>query len=321
MEEALRGLAGQFAWEPEIEGDIPAATRFIVCGMGGSHLGASLLLAHDPSLPIRIHSDYGLPAIPASERAETLVILSSYSGNTEEELDAAQAAVDAGFASVAITTGGKLAEFAREHSLPLILLPETGIEPRMAIGYQLLALASVIGGSPLVNAVRAAGSMVAPEAQQEIGTEVGSALEGRIPLVYASNQNEIVARIWKIFFNETAKIPAFFYPLPEFCHNELSGFDTAPATEELSQRFLAIFLTDETDHPRTVKRMEIARDLLNERGIDTIAVPLEGTSPLHTALGGIATGVWAALALAATYGVPDAETPLIAEFKERMSDV
>ncbi|HYF29112.1 MAG TPA: SIS domain-containing protein [Candidatus Paceibacterota bacterium] len=319
MEEQLLSLPEQFSWEPAYDG--PAGERFLVCGMGGSHLAASLLLVHDPALPIRIHRDYGLPAIPDAERAGTLVIVSSYSGNTEEELDAAEAALEAGFPTVAITTGGRLAEFAVERGLPLIRLPDSDVEPRMAIGHALLALAAVIGGQDLVEEVRAIGSSLDPEAQQEMGSEVGSALTERIPLIYATTEHEIVARMWKIFLNETAKVPAFSYSVPEFCHNELSGFDTAPATEILSERMLPMFLTSDADHPRNTLRMEIARDLLNERGIDTIAVPLEGETALGRALSGIATGVWAALALAAAYDVPDAKTPLIAEFKERMQDV
>lgn len=311
-------LPEQFSWEPGVTGTVPSASRYLVCGMGGSHLAASLLLRHDPALPVSIHRDYGLPA-----RVEpgTLVILSSYSGNTEEVLDAGEAALSAGLPALAITKGGQLADFAERHDMPHVLLPETGVEPRMAIGHALLALAKVIGGDALVSAVRAAGTALEPEAVREMGLEIGNALTERIPLIYASTRNAAIANFWKIAMNETAKIPAFTYPVPEFCHNELSGFDTAPATEGLSERFLAVFLTDEGDHERNTKRMEIARDLLNERGIDTIAVPLTGTSALHTALAGVATGVWAALSLAQTYEVPDAQTPLIAEFKDRMAGI
>jgi len=316
MEEQLRTLPNQFAWEPTYEGN--TSSSFVVCGMGGSHLAASLLLAADPTLPIRIHRDYELPPITDTN---TLVILSSYSGNTEEVLSAAQGVVDQGLKAVAITKGGALQAFAVEHDIPTIALPELDAEPRMALGHTLLALAKVVGGDTLVAAVRASGLAVTPAETEEMGVEVGNALTDRIPLIYASSQHEIIARIWKIFFNETAKVPAFSYSLPEFCHNELSGFDTVEATEELSSRFLAVFLTDEEDHPRNTARMEIARDLLNERGIDTIAVPLSGTDPLQKALMGITTGVWAALSLAQTYEVPDAQTPLIAEFKSRMNDV
>lgn len=317
MEEQLEGLPAQFSWKPTYEGSTPegSASEYIVCGMGGSHLAASLLEQHDPTLPIRIHRDYGLPPVTESSR----IILSSYSGNTEEILDAAQTAVDTGLSAIAITTGGALADYAREHNIPLILLPTTGAEPRSAFGHELLALAYAIDPE-LVASVREAGSAVTPETRKEMGEEIGVALEGRIPLIYAATSNEIVARIWKTFFNETAKVPAFSYPIPEFCHNELSGFDMTEATEDLSSRFIAIFLTDEEDHPRNQKRMEIARDLLNERGIDTLAVPLEGATPLTKALSGISTGVYAALTLAHTYGVEDAKTPLIAEFKERMKD-
>ena len=318
MEDQLTSLPAQFEWEPAYEGTSPSdsPSEYVVCGMGGSHLAASLLLVHDATLPIRIHRDYGLPPVAESSR----IILSSYSGNTEEVLDAARVAVDAGLSAVVITTGGALADFARANNLPLILLPDTGAEPRGAFGYELLSLAYAIDPA-LVPSVREAGSAVAPLTKKDMGVEVGAALDGRIPLIYASTDNEIVARVWKIFFNETAKIPAFSYSVPEFCHNELSGFDVAGSTEDLSQRFVAIFLTDESDHVRNQKRMEIARDLLNERGIDTLAVPLEGEMPLTKALEGIATGVYAALTLAHAYGVPDAKTPLIAEFKERMKDV
>lgn len=319
MEEQLTSLPAQFSWEPKYETvtHADARSRYIVCGMGGSHLAASLLLRHEPSLPISIHHDYD---IPFGNYTNALIVLSSYSGDTEEVIDAAQAAVRANLPAVAITTGGRLADFARANNIPLILLPDTGAEPRGAFGYELLALAYVIDPS-LAEAVREIGRNVSPESKKDLGVEVGAALDGRIPLIYASTSNEIVARVWKIFFNETAKVPAFSYSVPEFCHNELSGFDIADTTEDLSARFVAIFLTDEQDNPRNTLRMEIARDLLNERGIDTLAVPLEGAAPLTKALEGIATGVYAALTLAQKYGVPDAETPLIAEFKERMKAV
>ncbi len=321
MEEQILHFADQFSWEPSIENAerLPADTSsLVVCGMGGSHLGARLLLRHDPTLDIRIHSDYGLPSEPAERLRASLIVASSYSGETEETLDAARAASDAGFAVAVVTTGGALADFARERALPLILLEKQSVEPRMAVGATMLALARLMRAEALEKEIRETGAAIDVHAGETEGAALAARLAGSVPVVYASALNASTAYFWKIAFNETGKIPAFYNLFPEVCHNELSGFDAVPSARSLSSRLHILELHDTDDHPRIGKRMRIMRELLEARGVAVTTVELSGRTGLEKALYGVLAGIWAAVAVAKTYQAPDAATPLIAEFKKEM---
>ena len=323
MEEQIQRFTEQFAWEPEITHAerLPVdSSHLIVCGMGGSHLGAELLLALKPELDITIHSDYGLPHEPSARLRTALIVASSYSGETEETLDAAEKALAAGLSVAVITTGGRLAAFATEHELPCITLPKQGFEPRMAFGAGMLALAKLIGDTELEKNIRDAGNRLQTIDGKDAGTALAKKLIGSTPLVYASTRNTSIASSWKIMLNETAKIPAFTHVLPELCHNELSSFDTAPSTKELSARFHIVFLTDTEDHSRITKRMTQLQKILTARDIPFSIIPLSGAR-IDRVFTSVLLGVWVATALAKEYGIPDAATPLMTEFKRTMRDL
>ncbi|MBI4065786.1 hypothetical protein HY412_01150 [Candidatus Kaiserbacteria bacterium] len=321
MEEQILNFAEQFKWEPEIlraERLPKNSSNIVVCGMGGSHLGARLLLRHNPLLDISIHSDYGLPRESAERLRNALIVASSYSGETEETLDAARAAVRAGLSVAVVTTGGALAKLAEERSLPLILIPKTGVEPRMAVGAFMLALARLLRDTELENNIRKIGADMDVQKGKIAGEALAKRLSGKIPLVYASTLNAPLAYFWKIALNETAKVPAFYNLFPELCHNELSGFGSTDATMTLSAQLSVLMLRDSDDHPRISKRMNIMRELLSERSIAVADVELSDGTGLEKSLNGILAGVWTAIALAKNNDVPDAGTPLISEFKRRM---
>ena len=323
MEEQVMNFNEQFKWRPELlrAERLPGnPSNIIVCGMGGSHLGARLLLRHDSTLPIKIHSDYGLPRKSDERLRSALIVASSYSGETEETLDSARSAVEAGLSVAVITTEGALASYAEEHSLPIILVPKEKVEPRMAVGAFMLALARLMRDTELEKNIREVGININVKKGQVDGEALAKRLTGSIPLVYASTLNSSLAYFWKIAFNETAKVPAFYNLFPELCHNELSGFDTHEHTRELSSHMSILLLKDSDDHTRITKRMEIMRELLTARDIKVEEVELSGNIGLEKALNGILFGVWTALALAKEYGVPDAVTPLISEFKRKMSE-
>ena len=285
--------------------------------MGGSHLGAWLIKRYGKVSNITIHRDYGMPDLPP-DLQDVCVILSSFSGNTEEILDAGEHARERGLPSMAIATGGKLLEYARQHSLPHIQIPETGLEPRMAIGFSMLGLARLMMNKPLEDAVRTGGKAVDPGAGQKEGKRLADVLAGKIPLIYSSTANVPVSYIWKVKFNETSKIPAFIDTFPEMCHNELTGFDVVPSTKEISARLHAVFLEDFSDHPRVQERMRIAGEMLAERGIPVEHVALAGKTAYEKAFNGALLADWVTLNLAQGYGVPNPETPMVAEFKKRI---
>lgn len=325
MMDTLRRFGEQFSWQPEVENAdrLGAHERFVVCGMGGSHLGAWLLERYGgKSGAIIIHRDYGLPLVPPG----ALVILSSFSGETEEVLDAANAARAAGLPMAAVSVGGSLLAFAREHGIPYIKIPDTTLEPRLAIGFSMLALTRLMGDGSLEALVRATGLAVDPEARREEGLALGQRLIGYIPWVWASAQHDVLAYIWKIKFNESGKIPASWAILPEACHNDLTGFDVVEATAELTRRVQVVMLADAVDHPRIGRRMDVAREVLAEKGVATATVLLQASQAIPGAEGfakafdAAILADWAAIALSEHYKVPNPETPLIAEFKRRLLD-
>ena len=322
MEDAIRNFPKQFEFEPEVinADKLTKHDKFILCGMGGSHLGAWLLKRHNPYIDLLIHRDYGLPRVPEYFLKESLIVLSSHSGNTEEVLDVGKAAIEKKLSLAAIADSGELLDFAKANNLPYIDLPNIDIEPRMAVGFAMIAIARLIGNSTLLNEIREVGRKISPEQWKEEGEILATHLIGRQPIVYASALNLPLAYNWKIKFNETAKIPASFNVFPELCHNELSGYDITDGTKELSERMHVVILSDDEDYIRIKKRIMILEGLLLERSIPSSIVPVVGESALQKVFNNILMAEWVAITLAHHYGVPDAKTPLIAEFKRRMRE-
>lgn len=261
----------------------------IVVGMGGSHLAADLLKLLKPELDITVHKDYGLPKVKENE----LVVLSSYSGNTEEVLDAYDKA--SGFNRAVITTGGKLLEKAKLDNTKFILLP-AGLQPRDAIHLCLGALYELLGEK-----------LELPEIKPNEPIEI----KDRIPLIYTSNQFQALGYIFKIKFNETGKIPAFNDVLPEADHNEINGFAKF-------NNFYGLFVTDENDHPQVVKRMVITAKLYNEIGIPTKFIQLDGIDMLHKIFNFLDLVNVTALATAKFYGLDPVAVPMVEKLKKEL---
>lgn len=315
MEDTLTKFSEQFDWIPRVENQEQLGRHafFKIVGMGGSHLGGWLLQQYSGLFNITIHRDYGLPACPDG----TLVILTSYSGNTEEILDAARVAFARKIPTAIIASGGKLLAFAREHYLPHIQIPEMGLEPRMATGLLMIATARLMSNSVLEDNIRAAGKAISPAANKPEAEKLAEKLRGKIPVLYSSASNESLSYIWKINLNETSKIPAFWNEFPELCHNEISGYDVVDSTRPLSAQLAPVFLADYTDHPRVQKRMQILKEILTEKGIPVYEQHLLGMG-FEKAFRSVLFSNWVSMFLAQYYGVPNPETPLIADFKRRM---
>ncbi len=321
MEEAIKKFPQEFEFVPEVvnETNLIKTDKFIVCGMGGSHLGASILKRDNPYLDLLIHRDYGLPRVPEYFLKSALIILSSYSGNTEEVLDVAKLAKEKKLSLAVIAKDGELLKFAVDNNVPFIKIPETKIEPRMAIGFNVIALARLIQDSNLEERIKFSGNRIDPQDSREVGEDLARVLKDKIPIVYSSTVNLPIAYIWKIKFNETGKIPAFYNSFPELNHNELSAFDMHGNTEELCENFNVIFLTDKDDDERIKKRMDIMEELLVEKSINVTRIPIEGDNTFTKVFRSSLLAEWTALNLANYYGEPDSETPIIADFKKRMS--
>jgi glucose/mannose-6-phosphate isomerase len=218
----------------------------------------------------------------------------------------------------AVSLGGKLLEFAREKEIPFIQIPDTGLEPRMAIGYAMLAIARLMGNETLETAIRDGGEHVSVSEDQRVGLSLAEKLIGKVPLIWSSGKNLPVAYIWKVKFNETSKIPAFCNHFPELNHNEFTGFDVVDSTRPVTGNFHVIMLADPKDHPRVQKRMALSKTMLEERGIPVDMIQMHGEH-FQKLFAASLLGDWVSLGLAEHYGVPNPETPLIAEFKKRIA--
>ncbi len=318
MSDAIKNFAKQFAFEPIIEngdGFVPKK-KVIVAGMGGSALAAGLLKNWNPDLDLRVHKDYGLPFISDSDKKETLVIASSYSGNTEETIDAYHQAGKQGIMRVVIAVGAKLIETAKKDGVQYIQLPNTGIQPRSALGFSFKAHLKFLGLRDALKDISALAKEFDPSVFEEDGKKLANELRGYVPVIYSSARNESIAYNWKIKFNETGKIPAFYNILPELNHNEMTGFDIKESSRDLSEKFFFIFLRDRTDHPRIQKRMDILERLYQDRGLSVRLVDLEGVHPFYKIFSSLVLADWTAVYSAQGYGLESEQVPMVEEFKK-----
>lgn len=320
MFESIRSFPSQFAFRPLIKNarNFRPSRKMIVAGMGGSALAGDLLTRLDPSLDVLVHRNYGLPAIPESELKDRLIVLDSYSGNTEEVLDAYRTAKKARLRMIAISVGGALIEEARRAGIPYIELPNTGIQPRMALGFSVTALFAAVGARGARTRLARLSRVLSSDGAEKIGRELARAIGGRMPLIYASDTNRGLAYIWKIKINETAKIPAFFNVVPELNHNEMTGFDCAPKASRFPELFHAIILVDGDDHPRIRKRMEALHELYRERNVETLMLSLEGKDVPKKIFSNVLLADWTAFALAERYGSEPDAVPMIEQFKKKI---
>lgn len=318
FKDGIKILNMQFTFEPRIEnGDLPVGfENFIVCGMGGSNLASGLLKIWKPELEITMHRGYGLPLI--TDETKTLVILSSYSGETEETLDAYRTALSRKLKIAVISKGGRLLELAKENGTPFIRLPEGEIQPRLALGLSLKAMLKLLGEEAALKEVSELAGLLHPSDYETAGKELAAKLQHRIPIVYSSSRNAPMTYIWKIKFNETAKIPAFCNYFPELNHNEMAGFDVAHGARNLSEKFHFVFLRDADDDGRETKRMDTTRKILEERGLQVELVSLESGSVWKKIFASLFVADWSAYYLATAGGVEPGLVPIVEEFKKLM---
>jgi len=315
----LRDFPKQFSWEPKIENEknLRQKDNFIVAGMGGSHLSAGIIKSLLPEIDIYVHSDYGLPNMANPDNA--LVIASSYSGNTEETIGALDTAMKNNISCAVVASGGKLIEIAKENNLPYVKMPDIKSQPRFALGYSFVSILKMMGENSLLNQAGMLAEKLNSKKAEEKGAELSKKLQNKIPVIYSSAKYGPAAYIWKIKFNETSKIPAFFNVFPELNHNEMTGFDTKEKTFQLMEKFHFIFLKDQDDNPHALRRMEATRNLLEKQELKVEVLTLEGESPMRKVFDSLMVADWASYYLAEFYGNDPERVPIVEEFKKIIS--
>ena len=318
MYEAIRDFAKQFEFEPRVvnEKKLKKFKKFIVAGMGGSHLAADLLKVWYPDLDLYIHKDYGLPPLAGEDLKNSLIIASSYSGNTEEAISVYDAALKNNLPLAAVASGGKLLDLAKKNGIPYIKLPDIGIEPRAALGFSIKAILKLIDDEHGLKEAQNLAALLRPMDLEKEGQNLASILKGKVPIIYSSTNNLGLAYNWKIALNETGKIPAFYNVFPELNHNEMTSFDVTGPTQSLSKNFHFLILKDLSDGSRILKRMEVLERLFRDRKFPVTVIELSGKTKLHKIFNSFILANWSALYTAKEYGVDPEEVPLVEEFKK-----
>lgn len=311
IEDSLRGLKEQLLWQPQIQNaeKLKAHRGSILCGMGGSRIAAGFLKTLHPEMDIEIWNDYDLPTEALTKAGlyqDSMVIVSSYSGNTEEAIGNFYAASEAGLNVGVITGGGKLLDLARENGAPYILLPGAHL-PRMAAGYHIKALIAMLGENHIRDEIEKFANENDFALAENIGKAIGESLSGTT-LIYSSRNNRYLAEYFKISLNETAKLPAFSNVLPEFAHNELSG---------LPEESSFILINDSNDHPRIQIKMSALEILLKEKGFKVFNIHL-AENLANKIFTTYAIAGWVALYAAKKNNINSEEQEIIEEFKKKV---
>lgn len=318
MYEAIKNFERQFLYEPEIKNQeiLAKKTSFVVVGMGGSALAPKLLKTWKPSLDIIVHSDYGLPELPKEELKNTLIILSSYSGNTEEVIDAFRKAKKQNLNMAIIATGGELLKLAMENKVPYIQLPDTGIQPRSALGFSIKAFLKIIGEEAELKKIKELATNLNPADYEKNGKNLAEKIKNYVPVIYASTRNLSIAYNWKIKLNETGKNPAFYNVFPELNHNEMNSFDVKNTTKELDNEFYFIILKDADDDSRILKRMEVLEKLYKNRNLQVQTLELTEKKIWLKIFSSLILADWVAYYTALGYGLDPEQVPMVEEFKK-----
>jgi glucose/mannose-6-phosphate isomerase len=304
--------------------DTPAG--LVVAGMGGSAIGGALAraaLGDHASRPIFVTRAYGLPTWTTPD---TMVLCASYSGETEETLACYESAGALGAKRTVVTTGGRLAEMARDDGVPVIPLP-AGFQPRAAVAYMIVAsleVAALCGVGPRLTAeIDVAASHLeqlveewGPDAPEgSLAKKVARGLHGTTPVVAGAGLTSPIAYRWKTQINENAKQPCFWNELPELDHNELAGWESAP---ELG-RFSAVFLDDSDAHPRVKQRLDLTEKMITGSAAASFRLETRGQTAIERVVSLVLLGDLVSIYLAALRGVDPAPVRAIDQLKSSLA--
>lgn len=293
--------------------------NIVISGLGGSGIGGSIvseLISDSCSVPVCINKDYHLPAFVS---ASTLLIISSYSGNTEETLSAMEQGMAKQAQIVCISSGGKVLELAKQHQFDFIEIPG-GFPPRSCIGYSLVQLLKVMVNKGFAKAslftdLEKAIQLLDKESAslKKEAMEIASALKGKIPVIYSLGSSEGVAVRFRQQINENSKMLCWHHTFPEMNHNELVGW-----TEKNDSLVVVTFHTS-FDYKRTLKRYEVCKPIFQKFSSGVIDITAKGESKLEQFLYLIHIGDWISCYIADLKGIDAVEVNVINHLKSELS--
>lgn len=259
----------------------------VFTGLGGSAIGADLIksyLSNELKIPIWVNRNYTLPEFIGEK---TLVFCCSYSGNTEETLEAYEQAKEKKGVIVCLTSGGKLKESADGDDFPCVVIPG-GLPPRTALGYSFFVPLVLLGRLGLISEkktqIKEAIQIIRRLREKAVGPEIESSknqakqiaisVYNRFPVIYAAADHmDAVATRWRGQLAENSKTLASSHFFPEMNHNEIVGWEYPP---DILKKMAIILLRDKDDLARVKKRMDITLGIIKEKAAGAIKVNSRG---------------------------------------------
>lgn len=298
---------------------LPATPKSVVItGMGGSGIGAVIvrsLVGKSLKIPFLVVNNY---ALPVWCNAETLVICSSYSGNTEETLAAYQDAIKKGCMTACVTTGGELLQLAQQSKMPTMVIPG-GMPPRSCVGYSIVGQLALLAHAGIIERgwekhiqgvadfLQSSSADIRSQAKQ-----LATLLEPFIPIIYSDQILSGVAVRWKQQLNENAKIHAFDHVIPEMNHNELVAY------VDQDQRFCPIFLRHSFEHHRIQERFAYTMELMDEKTGSLCEVEATGEGIWQQIFSLLHFGDWLSVELAAIRQVDPIDIAILDQLKSAL---
>lgn len=279
--------------------------RVMVAGMGGSGIAGDIANIFIKDKPFWTISGYHIPKFANSE---TLLIIVSYSGNTEEMISVYNEAKRRNCQIVCITSGGKLKEKCITDRTPYIKVP-SDIAPRSSMPFLVIPILRLLGVELELNKLI---NIVGNKGLFQKARDISQNLVDKIPIIYSSERLKPVANRWKTQFNENSKIHAFSNSFSEMNHNELEGY------VNLKGDYYVIIIRDEGDDVNIKKRMELAKDLIKSKGVSVTEISITGRNEFNRVMSEIYVGDLTSVYLAEAYNTDPTPVPLIEEFKKKL---
>lgn len=300
----------------------------VLCGLGGSAIGGDLLksyLADELSVPFIVNRSYTLPRFVGPK---TLVIISSYSGNTEETIAAHREAYKRRARILCISSNGEIAKLAGKKHTPVIGIPP-GLPPRAALGYSFFPLLIALSKMGFIKdkrrdinetirmLERSAEDLGIPDPATNRALQIADQLRWRLGVVYSSTERfDAVATRWRGQVAENAKSLMFGHVLPEMNHNELVGWKVLG---NQMKEMRVLFLRDKSDHKRIAHRLNITKQVIAEHTPHVTEIWSEGDSLLARMFFLVYLGDWTSYYLAILHQQDPTPVLVIDHLKNELS--
>ena len=298
-------------------------SNILICGMGGSAISGDFvksILSNSISIPIVVNRSYYLPSFVSKK---TLVIISSYSGNTEETISCFNSSLEVGCDIICISSGGYIQKVCNDNEILCIKIPK-GYQPRAAIGYSLSLLLLSF------NKIKLCPDSIIDNLKQTISTlrefiihideyapsmiDYAKTLKASFPIIYGSDSfGSAIAFRFRCQLAENSKILSSCFEFPEQNHNEIEGF-----VKSMDQDITIIWILNDIDHPQVKKRMNIVSDILTSKVKNQIKLSFNYSGRIESVFSAILYTDIISYYLAIISGIDPTPVDIIATLKKKM---